>query len=326
MINRRQFISLLGGGAVAWPIVAGAQQPMTRPIIGLLGTSSEGAWNQWLVAFVQGLRAHGWIEGRNIAIEYRWAEGREAGYAEALAEFIRLKASVIVTAGGALPAAMQATSVIPIVFAIAPDPLGSGVVRSLARPGGNITGLSTQATDLGGKRIELLREIMPGLRRLAIMSHAGYPPIMLELREVHDAVRALGLEAVTVELRSGDDIEPAFEMLKGRAEALYVPADPLVNSNRVRIGTLALDARLPTIFSLREYVTAGGLISYGPSIADLFRRAADYVDKILRGAKPADLPVEQPTKFELVINLKTATVLGLTVPPSLLARADEVLE
>ena len=283
--------------------------------------------SQWVAAFVQRLRELGWIEGRTVAIEYRWAEGRSERFAEIAAEFVRLKVDVIVTAGtAAVVAAKQATSVIPIVFAAAGDPVGTGLVASLARPGGNVTGLSIQATDLAGKRLELLREVVPGLRRLAIMANVGNPAAVLEMGEVQAAARTLGLEVVTLEIRRAEDIAPAFEALKGRADALYVVGDPLVNTNRVRINTLALAARLPTMYGSREYVEAGGLMSYGANFPDLFRRAADYVDKILRGAKPADIPVEQPTKFDLVINLTTAKALGLDVPPTLLARADEVIE
>jgi len=228
--------------------------------------------------------------------------------------------------GGAVLAAKQATSLIPIVFAAAADPVGSGLVASLARPGGNVTGLSSQFTDLAGKRLELLREMVPSLRRLAIMANAGYPAAVLEMAEVQATTRTLGLDVVTLELRRAEDIAPAFEALKGRAEALYVCAESLVTTNRVRINTLALAARLPTMHSIREYVEAGGLMSYGPNFPDLWRRAGDLVDKILRGAKPADIPVEQPTKFDLIINLTTAKALGLDVPPTLLARADEVIE
>jgi putative tryptophan/tyrosine transport system substrate-binding protein len=221
---------------------------------------------------------------------------------------------------------MQATSVIPIVFAAAGDPVSTGLVASLARPGGNVTGLSNQQIDLASKRLELLREFVPGLRRLAMLVNAGYPASALERGEVQAAARTLGLEAVTLEIRHGEDIAPAFEALKDRVEALYVVSDPLVNTNRVRIGTLALAAQVPTLHGNRELVEAGGLMSYGPNFPDLFRHAADFVDKILRGAKPADLPVEQPTKFELAINVKTAKALGLDVPTTLLARADEVIE
>jgi ABC-type uncharacterized transport system substrate-binding protein len=326
MMRRRDVITLLGGAAAAWPIAARAQQPRRQPTIGFLGTATSSAWSQWTPAFAQRLRELGWIEGHTVAIEYRWAEGREERYAQIVAELIRLRVDVIVTGGAALPTAKQATSVIPIVFAVAGDPVGSGAVASLARPGGNITGLSTQAPDLGGKRLELLREVVSGLRRLAIMANVGYPSALLEMGEVRAAARTLGIEVAILEIWRADEIASAFEALRGRAEALYVVADPLVNSNRVRINTLAQGARLPTMYGFREYVEAGGLVSYGPNIPDLFRRAGDYVDKILRGAKPADLPVEQPTKFDLVINLITATAPGLKLPEAFLLRADEVIE
>ena len=262
------------------------------------------------------MREHGWIEGRTVAIEYRWAEGRSERFAEIAAEFVRLNVDIIVTAGTeAVIATKQATSVIPIVFGTAGDPVGTGLVASLARPGGNVTGLSNQSADLAGKRLELLREVVPSLRRLAIMANIGSPIGVLEMGEVQVAARTLGLEVVPLEIRRAEDIAPAIEALKGRADALYVVTEPLVNTNRIQINTLALGARLPTMHGEQAYVEAGGLMSYGANIPDLFRRAADYVDKILRGAKPGDLPVEQPTKFDLVINLKTAKALGLTVPP-----------
>jgi ABC-type uncharacterized transport system substrate-binding protein len=280
-----------------------------------------------MAAFVQRLRELGWIEGRTIAIEVRWAEARQERFAEIAAEFVRLKVDVIVTAGtAAVVRAKQATSVIPIVFAVAGDPVGTGLVASLARPGGNVTGLSVQQTDLAGKRLELLREVVPGLRRLVIMANIGTPSAVLDMREVQAAARMLGFEVATLEIRRAEDIAPAFEALKGHADALYVCGDSLVFTHRIRINTLALAARLSTIHDHGEYVEAGGLMSYGPTFPDLYGRAGDYVDKILRGAKPADLPVEQPTKFNLVINLITAKALGLTVPPTLLARADEVIE
>ena len=319
-------MTLLGGATAAWPLAARAQQPAKLPTIGFLGGTTPATWSLFVAAFVQRLRELGWIEGRTIAIEYRWAEGRGERFAEIAAEFVRLNVDVIVTVGGAVLAAKQATSLIPIVFAAAADPVGSGLVASLARPGGNVTGLSSQFTDLAGKRLELLREMVPSLRRLAIMANAGYPAAVLEMAEVQATTRTLGLDVVTLELRRAEDIAPAFEALKGRAEALYVCAESLVTTNRVRINTLALAARLPTMHSIREYVEAGGLMSYGPNFPDLWRRAGDLVDKILRGAKPADIPVEQPTKFDLVINLTTAKALGLEVPPTLLARADEVIE
>jgi putative ABC transport system substrate-binding protein len=326
-MRRREFITLLSGAAVAWPLAARAQQPGKLPTIGLLGGSTPSAMSQWVSAFIQRLRDLGWIDGRNMAIEYRWAEGRSERFTEIAAEFVRLKVDVIVTsATAAAVAAGHATSVIPIVFTTAADPVGNGLVASLAHPGGNLTGLSNQATDLVGKRVEMLREIVPGLRRLAVLAVAGSPNVVLEMGEFQAAAKSLGLEVVISEMRRAGDIVPAFEALKGRAEALYVVIDPLVTANRIRINTLALGARLPTMHGLREYVEAGGLMSYGANYADLWRRTADYVDKILRGAKPATLPVEQPTKFDLVINLTTAKVLGLTIPESFLARADEVIE
>jgi putative ABC transport system substrate-binding protein len=324
-MRRRQFITLLGGAA-AWPLAANAQQPGKLPTVGLLGTTTPSLWSRWTAAFVQRLRELGWIEGRTIAIEYRWAEGREERYVEIAAELVRLKVDVILTTGTGVPAAKQATSVIPIVFALAQNPVGSGLVASLARPGGNVTGLSSQQADAAGKRLELLRELVPGLRRLAILVNVNDPGAVLEMGEVQAAARTLGVEVVTLEIRRAEDIAPAFDALKGRAEALYVVNEALANNNRVRIHTLSLAVRLPTIYSLRDNVEAGGLMSYGPNNPDLFRHAADYVDKILRGAKPADIPVEQPTKFDFVINLTTAKALGLAIPESFLLRADEVIE
>jgi putative ABC transport system substrate-binding protein len=324
-MRRREFITLLGGAA-AWPLVARAQQGERVRRIGLLGASTSSAWSHWVAAFSQRLRQLGWIEGRTVAIEYRWAEGRSERYVAIAAEFVRLKVDVIVTVGSAVLAAKQATSsVIPIVFALSADPLGSGLVASLAQPGGNVTGLSAQSPDLAGKRVEILRELLPSLRRLAIMANVGYAAAALEMSEVRAAARALGLDAATLEIRRAEDIAPAFEGLKGRADALYVCPDALVNANRMRINTLALGAHLPTMHATRDVLEAG-LVSYGADYTDLWRRAGDYVDKILRGANPADLPVEQPTKFDLVINLKTAKAHGIEVPPSLLARADEVIE
>jgi putative tryptophan/tyrosine transport system substrate-binding protein len=324
-IQRREFLAALGGAAAAWPLVARAQQPGKLPTIGFLGAEAA-AWSAYITAFAERLRALGWIEGRTIAIEYRWSEGRPDRVAEIAAEFVRLKVDVIVTNGPAVATLKQATSVIPIVFAVALDPVGGGLVASLAQPGGNVTGQSTQQSDLAGKRVELLRDVVPRLRRLAIILNVGYPSAVLEMGEVQVAARALGIEVDTLEIRRAEDIAPAFAELKGQADALYIVADALVVANLARINILAVGARLPTMFNTRAYVKAGGLMSYGPNLSDLFRRAADMVDKILRGAKPADIPVEQPTKFELIINLTTAKALGLEIPPTLLARADEVIE
>jgi len=296
------------------------------PTIGFLGAATLSSTSKSVTAFVQRLRELGWIEGRTVAIEYRWGEGRNERFAELAAEFVRLKVDVIVTSGVAALVVKQATSVIPIVFAVAADPLGTGLVASLARPGSNVTGLSTQFADTGSKRLGILREAIPGLRKLAIIGNVGYPASVLEMNEVQETARTIGLEVATLEIRRAEDIAPAFEALKDRVEALYVCGDALTATNRNRIFTFALAARLPTIIGSGESLESGGLISYGPNFVDLYRRSADYVDKILRGAKPADLPVEQPTKFDLVINLVTARALGLTVPSALLARADEVIE
>jgi putative ABC transport system substrate-binding protein len=323
-MKRREFMAFVGFAAAgSLPVAAYAQQPTKLRTIGFLGVATASAWSDWVASFLLRLRELGWIEGRTVAIEYRWADGRSERFAEIAAEFVRLKVDIIVTAGGAVAAAKAATTVIPIVFAVASDPVGTGLVASLARPGGNVTGLSVQAPDVASKRVELLRELVPGFRTLAIMANIGYPAAVSEMGEVQAAARTLGLEVNTVQIQRAEDIAPAFERLKGRADVLYVCIDPLTDTHRIRINALALDARLPAMSGFRE---GGGLIFYGPSVPDLFRRAADYVDKILRGAKPADIPVEQPTKFDLVINLKTAKTLGLMVPQSLLITADEVIE
>ncbi len=325
-MQRREFMAAIGA-AVIWPFTADAQRAGKMPTIGFLGQLSESAMRKWTDAFVQRLRELGWVEGRTVAIEYRWAEGRSERFADIAAELVRLKVDVIVTGGTiAILAAKQATSVIPIVFATAGDPVGTGLVANLARPGGNLTGLSNLSADLPSKRLELLREVVPELRRLAIMANIGNAAAVLEMREVQAAAGTLGLEVTPLEIRRAEDIAPAIEPLKGHADGLYVVTEALANTNRFAINTLALAARLSTMHAEKGYVEAGGLMSYGPSFPDLYQRAALYVDKILKGAKPSDLPVEQPTKFELVVNRKTANALGLTVPTMLLARADEVIE
>jgi putative ABC transport system substrate-binding protein len=325
-MKRREFITLVSGAA-AWPLAARAQQLGKLPTIGFLGSATPLVESQRVAAFVQRLHQLGWIENRNVAIEYRWAEGRTERFTELAAEFARLKVDLIVASTTpAVIAAKQATSVIPIVITTANDPVGTGLVASLARPGGNVTGLSNQLADTAAKRLELLREAVPGLRRLAILGNVGNPGAVLDTREAQAAASAVGLEATTFEIRRAEDIAPLLEALKGRADALYFASDPLLNTNRIRINTLALGARLPTMHGVRDYVEAGGLMSYGPSIVDQYRRAADYVDKILRGAKPGEIPVEQPTKFDLVINLTTAKALGLTISEPFLLRADEVIE
>jgi len=325
-IRRRKFLATLGGAAV-WPLAARAKQPTKLPTIGFLGVINATFERASTDAFVQRLRELGWIENRTVAIECRWAEGRDERFAEIAAEFIRLKVDVIFTYGTPSSiAAKKATAVIPIVFAAAGDPVGTGLVASLARPGGNITGLSIQQTDLASKRLEMLREVIPNLRTVAILFYIGSPNSVLEMGEAQAAARTLGLPVVTSEVRTAEDIAPAFDALKGRADALYVCGAPLLTTNRIRVNSLALGLRLPTIAWFRDFTVAGGLMSYGPNIPSLFRRAAEYVDKVLRGVKPSDLPVEQPTKFDFIINVTTARVLGLDVPPTLLARADEVIE
>jgi len=325
-MRRRDFIAAVGG-AVVGPLAARAQQPAKQPTIGFLGSGTLEGQGQWVAAFLQRLRELGWIEGRNITIEYRWAEGNSDRADELAAELVRRRVDVIVTyANPIVLAVKRSTSTIPIVFTAAADPLGTGLVSTLARPGGNVTGLSVEATDLGSKRLELLRDVVPNFRRLGIMANVGNSASVLEMREVQSASGTLGLEVKTLDIRQAEDIARAFDELKGYVDALYVCIDTILFANRIRIITLALAARLPTMFTTQEAVKAGGLMTYGPSFPELFRRAGDYVDKILHGAKPEDLPVEQPTKFDLVLNLTTAKALGLTVPQTLLARADEVIE
>jgi ABC-type uncharacterized transport system substrate-binding protein len=330
-MNRRAFIAALGVAAAAHisarPITARAQQPGRRPMIGFLGGGAPSTQRAWADAFAGRLGELGWIDGRTIAIEYRWGQGRKELYDEFAAEFVRLKVDIIY-AGGTDPAlaAKRATAVIPIVFPTTGNPVSSGLVASLARPGGNVTGISNLSTDLDAKRLELLREILPNLKHLGVLMNSDYSIQGQELEVVETAARALGIELLPLAVRSAEDIMRALEGLKGRVEALYVIGDPLMNTHRLRINVFALAAHLPAMYSQREYVELGGLISYGPNYSDLNRRAAEYVDKILRGAKPADLPVEQPTKFDLAINVIAARALSIPVPATLLARADEVIE
>jgi putative tryptophan/tyrosine transport system substrate-binding protein len=326
-MRRREFLLVAGGAATSWPLLARAQQPAKLPTIGYLGPDTPSIDTYRLPPFVQRLRELGWIEGRTIKIEYQWAQGSRELADKIAAEFVRRKVDIIVTsATPPTTGAKQATSVIPIVFAAVGDPVATGLVVSLARPGGNATGLSLQQTDAACKRLELLREAIPGIRRLAILANSGNLSVLLDMREAQAMAQTAGFEAVSSEIRDPEDIAPAINAFRSRVEALYVSNDPLVATNRVRISAAAVEVRLPTMFGVREYVEVGGLMSFGPSFPDLYRRTADYVDKILRGAKPSDLPVEQPTKFELVINLKTAKALGIIVPPTLLTRADEVIE
>jgi putative tryptophan/tyrosine transport system substrate-binding protein len=325
-MRRREFIALVGSVAVR-PLAARAQQPRSLPTIGYLAAISEAADRSRRAAFVKRLGELGWAEGRNVRIEYRWADGVLGNAAAIAAEFVRSKVDVIVTSGDTyVLAAKRATATIPIVFASAGDPVGNGLVKSLARPGGNITGLSIELTESVGKRIELLREVVPSLHRLAILFNVADPLVNTERDAAFTDAGRAGFDLVRSEIRPDQDLAPAIETLKGRVDALYVCLDPLTFTNAARINALSLAARLPVMHSIREQAEAYGLISYGPDFPNMSRRAAELVDKILRGTSPADIPVEQPTKFDFVINLKTAKTLGLSVPQRLLIVADEVIE
>ena len=324
-IRRPQFITLLGGAAVALPFAARAELAGKVPTIGFIGTSASG-FISWSAAFAERLQKLGWIEGRTVAIEYRWSEGRPERVAEIAAEFVQQKVDLIVAYGGAVTTLKQATASIPIVFPIAVDPVGVGLVANLSHPGGNVTGLSLQVTDAAGKRLELLRDVVPKLGRLGILFDAGYAAAVQEKGEVQAVARTLGLEVVPQEIRRAEDIAAAFDAFKGQVDALYLTENALTFTNGKTISTLALNAQLPMTCANAETARAGALMSYGPNFPALFRRAAEIVDKILRGTKPGDIPVEQPTKFDLVINLKTANALGLTIPHNLLVLADEVIE
>jgi putative ABC transport system substrate-binding protein len=325
IIGRREFITL-SAGALSVPFAAGAQ-PAKLPTIGMLGGATPAAQALWTAAFVQRLQEVGWTEGQTVGIEYRWAEGRFDRSPEFIAEFVRLKVDVILTHATAnVLAAKRATSVIPIVFASAGDPVGNGLVASLGRPGGNVTGLSVQSSDLANKVFDLVRELLPDLRHVAALSRVNNPVTSLQMSAIRAAGKSLGIDVTVAEIRNANDIASAVEALAGRVEVLIVPSDPLFNTNRIQINTLALSSKLPTIYFDRLYVESGGLMSYGPHWASMWQRAADFVDKILRGAKPADLPVEQPRTFELVINVKTAKALGLTISRKLLASTDALVE
>jgi putative tryptophan/tyrosine transport system substrate-binding protein len=318
---------LLASAGLGWPLRASAQRAHKLPTIGFLGPSTAAIASERTAAFEHRLHELGWLNRRSVLIEYRWADGKAERFGEIADEFVLDNVDVIVTWGTATAiAAKRATSAVPIIFTIVGDPVGSGLVASLARPGGNVTGLSTQHADAAGKRLEFIKEVLPGLARLAIMANIENSGGVLEMQEAEAAARKLGIEPKLVPIRRGEDISTAMETLKGQADALYVAGDALFNTNRVRVNTLALAARLPSVHGHREIVEAGGLMSYGPDYLDLFRRTADLVDKILRGAKPEDIPVEQPTRFEFAVNLTTAKALGLTIHPTLLARADEVIE
>jgi putative ABC transport system substrate-binding protein len=329
-MRRREFIALLGGAAIAWPLAVRAQQEKNFARIGLLSPFSPSTAALWHQAFRQGLRDLGWIEGKNISIEYRYAEERADVLPDLAVDLVRLNVDVIVASVSTdALAAKHATKTIPIVMASAGDPVASGLVESLAQPGGNITGLSQIAPELAGKRLELLKQMLPTLARVAVLWNPQNPGASSTLtwREIQLPARELGLQLHSLEVRSSRDFDEAFgDATRAGAGALIITPDPLFATNVKRLAELATKSRLPSIFHLREFADSGGLVSYGIDRSDQFRRAATYVDKILKGTKPADLPIEQPTKFELVINLKTAKTLGLTVPPSILALADEVIE
>jgi putative ABC transport system substrate-binding protein len=323
-MKRRDFISLLGSAVAAWPLAARAQQPGKVYSIGLF---SAGAFPA-LPAFVEGLRRLGWVEGKNVVFIARSGENRLDRLSPLAMELVQLNVDVIVTVGTLAPlAAKQATTTIPIVMASAGDPVGSGLVDSLARPGGNLTGLSLMAPDTGGKRLELLKELRPGISRVAILWNATNPNAALVMKETTTAGGTLGLELQPFEVTGPNDIEGTLENAKRyQPDALIVVEDPLTVSSQKQIIDFAGTNRIPAIYGLREFVQAGGLMAYGASLSDLRQRAASYVDKILKGAKPADLPIQQPTKFELIINLKAARALGVEVPATLVSRADEVIE
>jgi putative ABC transport system substrate-binding protein len=324
-MRRRDFLTLLSGTAATWPIAARAQQGAKVPAVGYLQPATLSTRPEWTANFLQRLRELGWIEGRTIRIDFQDAGGSQERIAEIADEFVKRKVDVIVAPGTqASLAARQATSLIPIVFVAVGDPLGFKLAATLARPGGNITGLTNQNSDLLGKRIELLREMVPDLHRLAILVNSKNPASVMTASDVRAAARTLGIEVVTLEIRQPEDIAATFEGLKGRAQALYVTGDPVLIANQVRLNTLIMGAHLPAIHNSRESVDGGGLMSYGPNLPLLYRRAAEYVDKILRGTSPADIPVEQPTKYDLVINSTTARVLGLAIPPTLLISAEVI--
>jgi putative tryptophan/tyrosine transport system substrate-binding protein len=326
-MRRREFIGFVGGAAVTWPFSARSQPAAQVPTIGFLGPSTADTARSRVAAFSERLARLGWVDGQTVSIVYRWADGRADRFSELADELIRLRPNLIVTWGTETAVAVKKVSAaIPMVFTVVGDPVGSGLVASLSQPGGNVTGLSTQHADAAGKRLELLREVVGDLKRLSVLANIGNSGGVLELQQVEVAGRKLGIEITRLEFRRAEDIASAVQSISGRTQALYVVADALVNTNRTRINTLTLAARLPTMHGFREIVVEGGLMSYGPNFLDLFRRTADLCDKILRGVKPADIPVEQPIRFDLVINLITAKALGLAVSSSVLARADEIIE
>jgi putative ABC transport system substrate-binding protein len=328
-VKRREFITLIGGAAAAWPLAAGAQQP-TMPVLGFVSFAQREATLQasWYEAFHDGLRDHGWVPGRNLLIEYRFADDKPDRLAALVQDLVRLKLDAIfVPTRPALPAVRTATTTIPIVFVSLGDPVAEGWVASLARPGGNLTGVAGLSPDLAGKRLELLRELAPSLSKVAVLWNPANSAEELAVKVTETAARSLGMSLIVEHAGSPGEFRRAIAAIaQSDAKSIVVLPDPMFLANREQLVALIRQSRLPAIYMETGFVAAGGLISYGPNFTELFRRAAAYVDKILKGAKPGDLPVEQPTKFELVINLKTAKALGIEVPPTLLARADQVIE
>jgi putative ABC transport system substrate-binding protein len=327
-MRRREFITLLGGAAAAWPLASRAQQSRKVHRIGVLLPGTPASFSLRTEAFLEGLRTLGYVEGQTIAIEWRWGQDKGDRLPDLAAELVGRNVDVLVTGGTpAAKALRSATGTIPIVMAIIGDPVAAGLVDSLALPGGNATGFSIVAPDLSGKRLELLKEIVPSASSVAVMLNARNPQSQFELNEMETAARVLGLQIQPIEISPERTLEEGFAATsKTQAQSLIVLTDPIFFSQRERIVDLAARSRLPAMYFFRDFVAAGGLMSYGPSDTDLYRRAATYVDKILKGAKPSELPVQQPTKFDLAINLKTAKALGLDVPSTLIARADEVIE
>lgn len=325
-MRRREFILLTSGVAIGSISAAYGQQTAKPPVVGFLVAGTQASHGAWVAAFVERLSKLGWTDGRNVKIEYRWGAGDVRQITEFAAEFVRLKVDVIVTSAYGVVAAKQATASVPIVFAAYGDAVANGIVASLARPGGNVTGLSIQPGELSSKRLELMRDIIPNVRRFAALVNTNYSGVTQEVIGIRAAAARLNIEANILEIQTADDIDAAMATLTSDTDALYVYSEPLTNANKSKIIKVATAARIPTIFGFREFVDAGGLISYGANFIDLFARAAEFTDKILRGATPADMPIQQPVKFDLVINLKSAKALGLNISETFLTRADEVIE
>lgn len=326
-MRRREFILLTSGVAIGSMSAAYGQQTAKPPIVGFLVAGTQASHGAWVAAFVERLSKLGWTDGRNVKIEYRWAAGDVQQITQFAAEFVRLKVDVIVTSAYGVVAAKQATSSIPIVFAAYGDAIANGIVASLARPGGNVTGLSIQPSELSSKRLELARDIIPNVRRFAALVNTNYSGVTQEVAGIRAASARLNIETNILEIQTADDIDVAMATLRTiQADVLYVYSEPLTNANKSKIIKAATAAKIPTIFGFREFVDAGGLISYGANFIDLFARAAEYTDKILRGEAPADMPIQQPVKFDLIINLKSAKAIGLNISETFLARADEVIE